>query len=85
MHRRVLVADSLCFLLVAQVRKLSLSTSLERAEEARKRHALYSDGDAALEVLSFSSVFWIDRLVLCLLYTSPSPRDATLSRMPSSA
>ena len=23
--------------------------------------------------------------VLCLLYTSPSPRDATLSRMPSSA
>ena len=24
-------------------------------------------------------------LLLCLLYTSPSPRDATLSRMPSSA
>ena len=24
-------------------------------------------------------------LALCLLYTSPSPRDATLSRMPSSA
>ena len=23
--------------------------------------------------------------VACLLYTSPSPRDATLSRMPSSA
>ena len=28
----------------------------------------------------------IDKLVsFCLLYTSPSPRDATLSRMPSSA
>ena len=67
MHRRVLVADSLCFLLVAQVRKLSLSTSLERAEEARKRHALYSDGDAALEVLSFSSVFWVDPLALVAL------------------
>ena len=26
-----------------------------------------------------------DSLVTCLLYTSPSPRDATLSRMPSSA
>ena len=26
-----------------------------------------------------------DRMRLCLLYTSPSPRDATLSRMPSSA
>ena len=25
------------------------------------------------------------RLYFCLLYTSPSPRDATLSRMPSSA
>ena len=24
-------------------------------------------------------------LIVCLLYTSPSPRDATLSRMPSSA
>ena len=27
----------------------------------------------------------ITDLVVCLLYTSPSPRDATLSRMPSSA
>ena len=34
--------------------------------------------------------FWawdarITSMVICLLYTSPSPRDATLSRMPSSA
>ena len=26
-----------------------------------------------------------ERIIPCLLYTSPSPRDATLSRMPSSA
>ena len=26
-----------------------------------------------------------NRINICLLYTSPSPRDATLSRMPSSA
>ena len=26
-----------------------------------------------------------DNIIVCLLYTSPSPRDATLSRMPSSA
>ena len=26
-----------------------------------------------------------DKIKDCLLYTSPSPRDATLSRMPSSA
>ena len=30
-------------------------------------------------------VITVDRLKPCLLYTSPSPRDATLSRMPSSA
>ena len=30
---------------------------------------------------------WVnfDKVEACLLYTSPSPRDATLSRMPSSA
>ena len=28
---------------------------------------------------------WRDKSSNCLLYTSPSPRDATLSRMPSSA
>ena len=26
-----------------------------------------------------------EKINICLLYTSPSPRDATLSRMPSSA
>ena len=30
-------------------------------------------------------VVHVDRVKHCLLYTSPSPRDATLSRMPSSA
>ena len=28
---------------------------------------------------------FLDKNGICLLYTSPSPRDATLSRMPSSA
>ena len=30
-------------------------------------------------------MFDIDRRMVCLLYTSPSPRDRTRSRMPSSA
>ena len=30
-------------------------------------------------------VFRLHGRLRCLLYTSPSPRDATLSRMPSSA
>eukprot|EP00830_Metopus_es_P013822 TRINITY_DN3485_c0_g1_i2.p1 TRINITY_DN3485_c0_g1~~TRINITY_DN3485_c0_g1_i2.p1 ORF type:complete len:343 (-),score=91.72 TRINITY_DN3485_c0_g1_i2:14-1042(-) len=32
-----------------------------------------------------ASSITIDYITVCLLYTSPSPRDATLSRMPSSA
>ena len=32
-----------------------------------------------------SSLDAAKRDIFCLLYTSPSPRDATLSRMPSSA
>ena len=43
-----------------------------------------------LRILGFTGIIetinkgW-DRSRICLLYTSPSPRDATLSRMPSSA
>ena len=33
----------------------------------------------------FNALCRIDHPGVCLLYTSPSPRDATLSRMPSSA
>ena len=28
---------------------------------------------------------YVEKLITCLLYTSPSPRDGLLSRMPSSA
>ena len=31
------------------------------------------------------SMIGLGLIIICLLYTSPSPRDATLSRMPSSA
>ena len=36
-------------------------------------------------VLPFIALQLLVLVLLCLLYTSPSPRDATLSRMPSSA
>ena len=38
---------------------------------------------AMVGVVSYTEV--TRRASVCLLYTSPSPRDATLSRMPSSA
>ena len=37
------------------------------------------------KLLKAKVVFDMDSHMTCLLYTSPSPRDATLSRMPSSA
>ena len=37
------------------------------------------------EVSEVENLFNILDTQICLLYTSPSPRDATLSRMPSSA
>ena len=52
------------------------------------------DADVDADVDSWRGVFassvrvlgvWKARFGGCLLYTSPSPRDATLSRMPSSA
>ena len=41
-----------------------------------------ANGREALEVATNES---FDMLLLCLLYTSPSPRDKRQSRMPSSA
>ena len=42
---------------------------------------------AALLILTVMAPKMVEtfRVYICLLYTSPSPRDATLSRMPSSA
>ena len=37
--------------------------------------------EVLIDISGVSDLSYID----CLLYTSPSPRDATLSRMPSSA
>ena len=52
----------------------SLPSDQELAEVAK--HVLPAIAEEAI---------WIDHSTTCLLYTSPSPRDATLSRMPSSA
>ena len=43
------------------------------------------DGSSAMEKESLNKLASRQAKYICLLYTSPSPRDATLSRMPSSA
>ena len=49
-------------------------TLVEEPKEPTQEHRIIDGARPALQLLSS-----------CLLYTSPSPRDATLSRMPSSA
>ena len=44
-----------------------------------------SHDDSKPRFMGYLSLFTFAMIMLCLLYTSPSPRDATLSRMPSSA
>ena len=48
-------------------------------------HAGHDHGDHADVPMTFGEEITSDGAITCLLYTSPSPRDATLSRMPSSA
>ena len=43
------------------------------------------DGETMPDTLNMIQTSEIKEFYNCLLYTSPSPRDATLSRMPSSA
>ena len=59
-------------------RKVLKELSRRSDYEGWKHIIIYFGGLLGLGLLCYS--FWG-----CLLYTSPSPRDATLSRMPSSA
>ena len=69
------------------------------AEESRSTHKLYEKDKigevqiadevvAIIAGLAATEVEGVDSMagnITCLLYTSPSPRDGLLSRMPSSA
>ena len=58
-----------------------LNSIVEKSYEECKEEILYQ-----LTFPGPKRLFYVcDAIRACLLYTSPSPRDATLSRMPSSA
>ena len=59
------------------------SCSIAGYEEACRK--LKEIGKEKVNELKISITFTCTLYADCLLYTSPSPRDATLSRMPSSA
>ena len=56
-------------------------TSVEKAIEA----ASVNRDSSKVYIIGGENIYKEFLPIACLLYTSPSPRDATLSRMPSSA
>ena len=63
-----------------------ISNAVREAVEEAKRIDEESMAKHNRDATVISMILGITTLALfCLLYTSPSPRDATLSRMPSSA
>ena len=59
--------------------------SLATALNAKKHEERISDGISSEDLGKFPSENIAEAIQRCLLYTSPSPRDGLLSRMPSSA
>ena len=59
-----------------------LGSMLHRPARRVPKIAAHTDKSFFQALADYAS---LPKVRLCLLYTSPSPRDATLSRMPSSA
>ena len=53
--------------------------------EFKDSNSFFSGADIFIKVLEKSGMLSDENSTNCLLYTSPSPRDRTRSRMPSSA
>ena len=78
----------LFFLQEASYRSVVLGTAPRIVIEAGLQQCwdwLLDDDDVFIGMSGFGASAPIDDLYDCLLYTSPSPRDGLLSRMPSSA
>ena len=72
------------------VRSLSKAANVEDLRAMAKKRLPagcfdYIDGAAQDEVTAEANVSAYNNYYFCLLYTSPSPRDGLLSRMPCSA
>ena len=65
-----------------------IKTLIEMLEESNLKEIEVSQGEESVRITKGSNNIDVKESSendTCLLYTSPSPRDATLSRMPSSA
>ena len=71
---------------IAYLWRIFRHTAPQPAEKAKKRPTVTNEQIAqARHVLVGRSKPFVSPSVPCLLYTSPSPRDLSTSRMPSSA
>ena len=67
-------------------KELENSTRIQKSTTPKYTIDWYVKWIASLFILSAMSVRGlVDYIYFCLLYTSPSPRDLSTSRMPSSA
>ena len=75
--------------IIAEIKKASPSAGIisENFDPIQKAQEYQAFGASALSILTEEDFFLGSNQYLknCLLYTSPSPRDGLLSRMPSSA
>ena len=62
---------------------LDMMRYFQKAVRRAKIDIRYSEGYSPHQIMSFAAPLGVG--ITCLLYTSPSPRDGLLSRMPSSA
>ena len=60
------------------------NVGLQDVDAIKSQCAQLADNEVTTSTYGLGHQF-NEHLMICLLYTSPSPRDATLSRMPSSA
>ena len=68
---------------VASLKELQRNLSVENFKDLETIKGIHYKSVAGKLVLCLPG--FVVQNIICLLYTSPSPRDATLSRMPSSA
>ena len=85
--KKILITGATGFLGSRLVEKMSTINGLEILATGRTLKTQNISNKSNLEYVlgNLEDTKFIDSLTSCLLYTSPSPRDATLSRMPSSA
>ena len=70
---------------IKRIRRISKQTVVNKARKSRFRNALKKMNLLIEDKKKEESLKFLPKLNSCLLYTSPSPRDNTTSRMPSSA